>query len=234
MMRLWMTTYAEPSRLGGSAAVSATVHGGLIVARIVGTLGAPRRLEQRIAERVQFLPPPDRVLRARGATETVHFMVVATDEHMGPAKPEPHRPAISALPEGDHGTSPVVVPVKEAVWNEDSVASVLDVDSAVERFPESSAPAYPKALLAKSVEGAVNTTYVVDTTGVADTASLVVLSATDTAFARAVREALPYMKFHPAIRANRKVRQLVSQTFVFKIVRPPPADTTTIKKSGIE
>ncbi len=231
MMRLWMATYAEPPRLGTSAVVSAAVHGGVIVAAIVSTLGAPRRLEQRIAQRVQFLPPPDRFLPAPGPTETVRFVTLSTGDKPGFAKPEPHGPVRVALPSVGDGNVPVVVPVKQMAWNEDSVATVLEVDSAVQRYPESAAPAYPPALLAKRMEGAVATTYIVDTTGLADTASLVIMSATDTGFARSVREALPYMRFRPAIRSNRKVRQLVSQTFLFRILHPPP-DTTAIKKSG--
>ncbi|MDE3129288.1 MAG: energy transducer TonB, partial [Gemmatimonadota bacterium] len=99
------------------------------------------------------------------------------------------------------------------------------------RYPESAAPAYPPALLAKHVEGSVATTYVVDTTGFADTTSLKILSASDSQFARSVREALPYMRFRPAILRNQKVRQLVSQTFLFRI-RPPAPDSGAGGRSG--
>ncbi|HVA57899.1 MAG TPA: hypothetical protein VNF92_08410 [Gemmatimonadaceae bacterium] len=233
MMRLWMATYAEPSRLASSAAVSAAVHGGVIFAAIVSTLGAPQRLKEKIAQEVQFLPPPDRMLPARGPTETLHFVLLSPKDNMEFAKPQPSRRAVAALQDAGDGHRPVIVPVKETAWNEDSVASALDVDSTVRRYPESAAPAYPPALLAKHIEGSVATTYIVDTTGLADTASLVIMGATDTGFARSVREALPYMRFRPAIRSNRKVRQLVSQVFLFRILHPAP-DTTAIKKSGNE
>jgi TonB family protein len=184
-MRLWKATYAETPQLGTSPLVSAALHGGVIVAAIASTVAAAGRVVQRIAARVQFPPPPDRVLVPSWGAETLHFVTLPSHAGMGLGK---RGPATHA------------------------------------------APAYPPALPAKHVEGAVATTYAVDTTGVADTAAVVIVSATDTGFARSVRDALPCMRFRPAVRSNRKVRQLVSQTFVFKILHPVP-DSTAIKKA---
>ncbi len=110
------------------------------------------------------------------------------------------------------------VPQHLAIY--DSVATELDVDSAVTRFPESAAPVYPATLLAQNIEGHVYVRYVVDTTGFADTASFQVVTATHPEFGRAVREALPGMRFTPAIQRSKKVRQLVEQPFAFRIQRP--------------
>lgn len=237
MMRLWLSTYAERPRIGSSAMVSAVIHGAIIAATVVGTLGAPQRLEEKIEEaRVQFLPPPDRVLASSGASETLHFFALPAHagDGLGRAVAARVKPGDGQVaPRVDDGSRPVIVPVRSAAIPGDSVVSALDVDSTVMRYPESAAPGYPPNLLAKDVEGEVVTTYVVDTTGYADTTSLVVVSATDTEFARSVREALPYMRFRPALLRNRKVRQLVSQTFLFRITRPA-RDTTAIKKSGNE
>lgn len=176
-------------------------------------------------------------------TETVHFVALAPGGLLHLAIPRPNPIAIS-LPEastaGLGGERSAGSP-KKAEWKADSVASVLEVDSAVQRYPESAAPAYPPVLLAKHIEGAVAATYIVDTTGLADTVSLEILSATDSAFARAVREALPHMRFHPAVLNDRKVRQLVAQTFLFKIVHPPgrvlpnpgPPARATAARSGV-
>jgi hypothetical protein len=67
------------------------------------------------------------------------------------------------------------------------------------------------------VQGFVNARYVVDTTGFADTTTFVVLDATQPEFVGAVRDALPYMRFHPAKIGQNKVRQLVQQRFTFQI-----------------
>jgi hypothetical protein len=60
----------------------------------------------------------------------------------------------------------------------------------------------------------------VDTTGFADLESLEVLKSTNDGFVRAVRDALPYMRFSPAKIGPQKVRQLVEQSFTFRITPP--------------
>jgi TonB family protein len=104
----------------------------------------------------------------------------------------------------------------------DTVASAIDVDS-VARVVESAAPAYPPTLLAKNVEGSAVVQFVVDTVGRVDTVSFAVIEATHAEFAAAVRAVLPAMRFTPAIMASRKVKQLVQQPFLFRIL--PPAQT---------
>jgi hypothetical protein len=47
-----------------------------------------------------------------------------------------------------------------------------------------------------------------------------VVKATHPEFVQAVREAMPKMRFRPAILGGYKVRQLVQQNFSFKIQRP--------------
>ena len=99
----------------------------------------------------------------------------------------------------------------------DNALSMLEVDSTVLRDPMSAAPEYPKSLLDRGIEGSAAVRFVVDTDGVVDTISYRVLRATHADFAVAVRMALPGMRFRPAIRAGSKVRQLVEQTFSFRI-----------------
>jgi TonB family protein len=102
----------------------------------------------------------------------------------------------------------------------DSILTEIEVDSAVKRYEWSASPDYPITMLQQNVEGAAFVIYVVDTLGVADTASLKVVRATHNEFAEAVREAMPKMRFRPAILGGQKVRQLVQQNFTFKIQRP--------------
>jgi TonB family protein len=102
----------------------------------------------------------------------------------------------------------------------DSVFTILEVDSAVVRSASSASPAYPLDLLEKHIEGFVLARYVVDTTGFADVTSLQVLKATHPGFEQAVRDALPYMRFSAAKLGTQKVRQLVEQTFTFRIAGP--------------
>jgi TonB family protein len=76
-------------------------------------------------------------------------------------------------------------------------------------------PQYPASLKAAKVEGEVLATFVVDSLGMVDTASFRVLKSTDTLFTAAVREALPKMRFEPALLAGKNVRQHVQVPFLF-------------------
>jgi TonB family protein len=117
------------------------------------------------------------------------------------------------------GTSPLPLPDSEPVGGQVYVASQLD--RRVERDPESKAPLYPPFLESQHIEGSVVVSYVVDTTGLADSASLRVQTMTHPAFVESIRAALPGMRFHPAELSGRPVRQLVVQEFRFVIVPAP-------------
>lgn len=99
----------------------------------------------------------------------------------------------------------------------DTAFSVLEVEQMVERYDESAAPVYPPELIATGIEGQVQMTYVVDVTGRVDTTSVQVLQSDDPRFTESVRTALTGMRFRPAKRAGKTVRQLVAQRFRFRI-----------------
>lgn len=89
----------------------------------------------------------------------------------------------------------------------------------------SAAPAYPNSLLSAGVEGYVEAEFVVDTTGWVDLSSVHILNSSHQEFTSSVRLALMGMQFRPAWRGARKVRQLVSQRFTFRMEHPMPATT---------
>jgi TonB family protein len=99
----------------------------------------------------------------------------------------------------------------------DSVFTMLEVERMVERYEGSGAPVYPPTLSALGKEGRVQATFVVDTTGRVDMTSVQVLASDDPEFSESVRTALGEMRFHPATRGGRAVRQLVEQRFNFRI-----------------
>jgi protein TonB len=112
----------------------------------------------------------------------------------------------------------------------DSVLTEFEVDSIVFRYDESAAPDYPAGLLAREIEGSALVSYVVDTNGRATEQSFRVIRTTHPEFARAVREALPGMRFRPALLRGVPVPQLVQQSFAFRIRRDsagPPPDLET-------
>jgi hypothetical protein len=100
----------------------------------------------------------------------------------------------------------------------DTAFSVLEVDEMVERYENSAAPVYPPDLMSTGTQGMVQATYVVDTVGTVDTTTFQVMYSDDPRFTESVRVALGQMRFRPAKRAGKAVRQMVEQKFRFKIV----------------
>ena len=78
-------------------------------------------------------------------------------------------------------------------------------------------PRYPDQLRAAGVTGRVVVRLVVDTAGRVEPATVVILEATHDLFARAVRAALPSLRFAPAEAGGRKVRMLVDLPFEFRL-----------------
>lgn len=233
MMRLWLESYAKTNPLGmsPSAVLSVLAHAGIIAVSVTATQKAPGVPEDSIANRVYYIPPPDRSARQEGTRETLRYFELAPEGQgigLGVAQVEVKREftEIDESFPGDQGTELQTVAPAPDVDGADSVLSVLEVDSAAVRDPESAAPAYPLSLLKQNVQGSVSTQYVVDTTGFADTASLKILRSSHADFTMAVRSALPYMRFTPARLGPRKVRQLVEQEFTFRIQQAAAADTT--------
>ena len=109
--------------------------------------------------------------------------------------------------------------------------ALLDVDSGAVRDPRSAAPSYPKEMEARGIEGEVKVRFVVDSTGLVDLSTIRMLESTNEAFARAVRAAMPGMRFRPAMMGVLPVRQLAEQTFAFKVVAK--RDSTLSKKKPL-
>ena len=74
-------------------------------------------------------------------------------------------------------------------------------------------------LQSAGVEGDVRAQFVVDTLGRVEQGSFKALDTTHDLFAAAVREALGRARFKPAEAGGHRVRQLVEQTFTFRIAR---------------
>jgi TonB family protein len=74
---------------------------------------------------------------------------------------------------------------------------------------------YPAELFAKGVGGSVLAEFVVDTTGVIEPETIAVVSSTDPLFSVAVLKSLPKVRYIPAMKAGRAVRQVVHQPYRF-------------------
>lgn len=234
MMRLWADSYAKTAPAMPSAVLSVVVHAAVIAGWVVSTLPAAGVEIESFANRVYYIPPPDRMPSQPGSREAVHYVKLAP---LGPGIGDgPHtvgdaRPTMELDKSiGDRAKDTVTSPAAPPSVGQDSVYSVLDVDIAVVRSANSAAPAYPLSMLKARISGSVKAQYIVDTTGFADTTSLRIMTATNPDFVTAVREALPYMRFEPARIGTMKVRQLVEQQFSFKITNDTTSMTTGAQK----
>lgn len=227
-----MTSYARPDRSHNAGVLSVVVHAALIAAWVGATMPSASMPSDSFANRIYYIPPPDRPPPAHGTGETVRYLTLTPGEGTGtgpgssdldarrPITPVAQQTAQAGAPE--KADTVASIPSVAGVPNADSVFTILEVDTAVVRSQTSAAPAYPMELLTKKVEGMVLARYIVDTTGFADTTSFQVIRSTHPGFIAAVREALPYMRFSPAKIGTIRVRQLVEQPFTFKITAPAP------------
>jgi TonB family protein len=228
-------TVATEAMLEG-AGISAFVHGLLI-----GTWLLLSRDVERVKPEpfdvftpVEYLVPKDRIAGMRPQRETVTWTTLASSVGQGfeeePVKSESRDASRLevVMPKGKADDTDAAAKAEEAqkpIALGDSIMTELQVDSAVVRYEDGAAPPYPESMLRRRIEGSVIVQYVVDTLGKADTSTFRVIAATHADFARAVKTTLPFMRFRPAIMANRHVPQLVQQPFAFRI-----QDTTVVRK----
>lgn len=231
MMQRWFEAQARGTALT-SVVLSVLVHGAIISWAVWETTRVAEEVEElHPFALVRYLAPPNRTAGQPYQPEMVRYVSIAVPEGLirapvvPPAEREMPAPAIAL------GADLFDAPETPALAGLDSVFSIIDVDSAASRYAWSAAPTFPPDMLAARIPGFVRAQWVVDTSGLADTASLRILESTHPDFSRAVRDALPFMRFRPAKIGDAHVRQRVEQDFNFRI-NPLPVDTTTDTTGG--
>jgi len=175
--------------------------------------------------RVFFLLPPDRVDAPLRQTDRIQLGKLGSDLEGSPRFGLPgeglrigRAHAYRARRWGERSGARGEIPFGPPPRLPDTAFSVLEVDEMVERYESSAAPIYPPDLIATGTEGQVKAIYVVDTTGRVDTTTIQVVESDDPRFTESVRTALAGMRFRPAKRGRKPVRQLVEQRFRFQIM----------------
>lgn len=227
MMRLWLQSYEKTSSVAPIGAMSTVIHALVIAAWVYSTMPGPNVPRNSLANRVVYVVPADRVPGPRVVHEVLRYVESSMEgpgvgegpsaRRMGEARPVASDESMGRTPPALDTAATAAREDSLPPGTADSVFSVLEVDTAVVRSANSAAPVYPAKLLDAHISGSVSAQYVVDTSGLADTASFLVLESTHPEFIVAVREALPYMRFTPAKVGSLKVRQLVEQQFSFRI-----------------
>ena len=211
-------------RATGGTLGSLCTHGAAVWIVVALTAGGTQLPGDEREARVFFLLPPDREVVRPHQMESFNLGKLGVDLQDGAdlthpdAGPRVAPQAWSARGRekgsGARGATPFG-PVSQLRF--DTVFSVLQVDRTVERYEWSAAPAYPPNLAALGAEGVVRAVYVVDTLGVVDTTSVRVMYSDDPDFTASVMVALGGMRFRPATKGGRAVRQEVQQQFRFRI-----------------
>jgi TonB family protein len=211
------------------ALLSILAHGAIVWFAMAATSGGVQMPADEREARVFFLLPPDRVDVHARQSRTVQWGRLGSDmddgklvTRLGSEGPLVRVPTHGARKSGRQTGARGQVPFGPLPpYVPDTAFSVLDVDEMAERYESSAAPIYPRELLALGMEGSVQAIYVVDSTGMVDTTMVQVVRSDDPRFTESVRDALGRMRFRPAKRAGKPVRQLVAQQFRFHIEPPP-------------
>jgi TonB family protein len=108
----------------------------------------------------------------------------------------------------------------------------FQVEKPATHIPGTGSPQYPSSLRAARVEGEVQAQFVVNEDGNVEISTVKVLRVSNDLFAGAVRAALPNMRYTPAEVGGKHVRQLVQQSFQFKLEKKSPPLSTAAPPSS--
>ncbi len=229
----------QKQKMAGGTLFSMILHGGLIAAGVILTARAGIADDKTKNEKIQFVemkkeppkpkpkeppppPPKDVVVKApppkgfqvlRAPVDIpikipdIDLSKKATNEDDFSGKGVKGGSA-----KGVEGGTPQIIDSNQTYYE-------FQVEKPVSQIPGTGSPRYPDALRSSGVEGEVQAQFQVNEDGRAELSTFKVLKATNDLFASAVRSALPNMRFYPAEIGGKKVKQLVQQSFQFKLDR---------------
>jgi len=221
-------------KMAGGTVFSLVFHGALITAAVVATARAGIADDKTKQEKIQFVemkkeppkpkepppppPPPKEIMKA---PPPKGFQVLRAPVEI-PIKIPDIDLNKKVTDEADFSGKGVKGGVASGVVGGTAKPSnepyfEFQVEKPVQQIPGTGTPRYPDALRSSGVEGEVQAQFVVDEDGKAEVGSFKVLKATNELFAAAVRSALPQMRFYAAEVGGHKVKQLVQQSFQFKL-----------------
>ena len=228
----------QKQKMAGGTLFSIVFHGSLLVGAIVATASAGIADDDTKKEKIQFVemkkeppkpkpkeeppPPPKEVVMK--APPPKGFQVLRAPVDI-PIKIPDIDLSKKVTDEADFSGKGVKGGVAKGVEGGTAVVDPnqtyyeFQVEKPVSQIPGSGSPRYPDALRSSGVEGEVQAQFVVTEDGKADVSTFKVLKSTNDLFSSAVRSALPNMRFYPAEVGGKKVKQLVQQSFQFKLDR---------------
>ena len=228
----------QKQKMAGGTLFSIVFHGALIVVAVVVTANAGIADDKTKQEKIQFVemkkeppkpkpkeppPPPKEVVMK--APPPKGFQVLRAPVEIPIKIPDidlskkvtdeadfTGKGVKGGSGKGVEGGTPQVIDNNQTYFE-------FQVEKPVSQIAGTGNPRYPDALRSSGVEGEVQAQFVVSEEGRADVSTFKVLKATNDLFASAVRSALPNMRFYPAEVGGKKVKQLVQQSFQFRLDR---------------
>jgi protein TonB len=236
MFNQLLESRAVHTRRPGGTLVSIAAHtllvGALVAATANATVPADRERREQPVTLATVSPPPSEPARAR-VTPRASDRPAPPSNSLAPILPVPVD-IPSVIPDTDLSRAPTDPRdfdsgarggsggVPGGTGNGPAGGDVY-FEWQVERLallrPGSRGPVYPDLLRGAGIEGTVLVQFVVDTLGRADLRTLQILQSEHAFFTSAVKRALEQMRFVPAEVGERKVPQLVQQTFQFRLDR---------------
>jgi protein TonB len=232
-------------RLAPLLTLSTSAHVGLVIAAVISTgVVRPPPVSSVMVELVRFAEVPFRTApssarpanRPRGRATGAKAAPVAFQLPQLPASfdlvlPDPPAPPEYAFDDAavQIGSDGVVVDdvlglgvgggVRRRAPGPYGAYEEFAVERPVAALPGNPKPRYPGRMVNRSIETNFNVTFVVDTTGTVDRATVELPPSVLQEFASAVREVLFDWRFVPAELGGRRVRQRVLQPFTFRVER---------------
>lgn len=115
---------------------------------------------------------------------------------------------------------------------EQHIYNVGEVDSNARFIDDGTRPVYPAELRPLAIAGKVLAQFVVDTTGLVDTTSILTDADGRSPFATSVRSALAVMHFSAAVKNGHRVAEQVEQQFIFNPDPPQPPNVDSLLVTG--
>ena len=228
----------KKQKMAGGTLFSVIFHGTLGVAAIIATASAGIADDKSKAEKIQFVemkkeppkpkekepppPPPKDVVMKAPPPKGFQVLRAPVDIPIKIPDIDLSRKVTDEADFSGKGVKGGIFKGVEggtAIVDPNQTYFEFQVEKPVSPIPGTGSPRYPDALRSSGVEGEVQAQFVVNEEGKAETGTFKVLKATNDLFSSAVRSALPNMRFYAAEVGGKKVKQLVQQSFQFKLDR---------------
>jgi protein TonB len=233
MLNVLLESRARTQRRSGGAMLSIALHIGIIAAAAVGTVTAtpaPKLEKPKAVIIVQPVTRRARVVSEREASRAPRGPVLPADivvRHVDVPQIVPHGLPPIDVSRGSSGDSVVISGAPSSGGLAGAVGNAFDsgtgggsewnASEVLMHIVTAAKPRYPESLRSAGIDGRVLVEFAVDTAGRVDLATVKILSSTHDLFSRAVRDALPAMRFRPAEVGGKHVTALAQMPFEFRI-----------------